>query len=1806
MCRVLIGLLTCLTLLVAMSSDESAGATSLIRTLIRQRASLKGKITVSLGKLSDDSSPATISSCKEFITNQLVKISKLDDEINANYEKLSDDPDVISDEHMKELENQTNYLIATETRLREYSQPERGANCTAGKLDLKLPNLSCPNFSGESQAATEYSAFITQFQNVVGLRTNLSDSIKFTYLRSYLRGYAFKVISHLAVTDANYNVALDILEREFLNKEFIIDELFAKLLSFKPKSNVYVDLKIYISEIRCILSDLTVHNVDLLRDSSSAKFVSHIVFSKLSKDFQQELVRKLDQGYPSFANIEKNYVEVIRTLELKNKPQQSEVKSSYNVQLPSKMPSIFKTNTNSSNIKFNSNVAGKPCKFCNVSGHTMRSCKKYCTYDSRVLRCKELNLCHLCSSSRHLADACPDNLDYKCNDCSSNKHISALCSKTQTSLNVCLNSCQAKSCNDYLLPTLTITVFYGAKQSKVRCLVDTGSQRSYISTKALNRINYPNCRNNHEFLISTFLESSTRMYSEASLAVNFGSGDCNQQIPFLLDDKFKLSFAVPSLPKAINNLQSLGNLADTSFRNCNSNDIVLEGLLGIDSLQNFKFNSINVMNGHAFQVSKGVIPYGAIDNFLTDKDLRVKYAAKPYVPEEPEISESVVSCALQPSGTYFDPVAAIYPDSAVESHLDNFFSIESVGISEKEKAGDEKVVTNFERGISFEEGKYHVQLPWIPGKIEKVQSNFNYAKAILNRVVESLTARQLRTAYNDIFEEQLADGTLEEIDLSTINPNNHIWIPHRAVVKTDPAVTTKVRPVLNCSFKVGDNLSLNDAAYKGVDLVNNLLELLLKIRSNMFLVVSDIRKAFLQIKLSSEVDKNRFSILWVNPDGSLRAFRYTTIVFGYIASPFILQCVMQYHLRKLPQNETRDMLLTNYYVDNLFFSGNNFTELEKLYRESFDIMNSGGFTLRSWFTNHCNLQAAFQADCRSTEHSTAEEKILGYRYAVPEDKLHLSDVLISDLSEVNSKRSFLSCFAKYFDPLGLAIPVLVTGKLLLREMWLSKIGWDSPLPVEIKSRCDKFLKDATLLSQFKFDRKCYLDKEKVAITVFCDASKEAYGFAVYVTSHDTNESNLLFAKVKTAPLQKKSMPTLELLSVFLAFKCLGQLLKSLTCSLISLTLAVDAQVVLAWLLTGNIKAKNQFAKNRLNDIYDLKASITKEFDITPQFIHIGTDYNVADYLTKGLTCKSFSSRFVTWNKGPDFLCKPITEWPKSNLGCLPNLDSGLTCATVSSASTDSDTIFSVSQYSSLNKLLKVTSLVIKFIKLLRKQPVDTASLRGEASRYWLQKEQQKFLNAEVDFLNKSQVTTPVPTLVRDLNLFLDKHGLVRAKGRLSKCNNVPYHIQNPVLLPRNSFLSELYVRNFHLQCKHLGVSSTLNTLRTHGFWLPRGRATVKRMLSTCYVCKKLNSLSFRYPKRTDFIGDRVNFTHPFDHTGIDHTGSFNVAIGNEICKMYLVIFTCLNIRAVHIELVPSLSVQHFLLAFIKFVNAHCHPSVIYTDNASNFVSAGKMLGSTKFDNPFTEYLEQNNVKHHKIPAYSAWVGAAWERLIRTVKLAIHKSVGRARLEYFGFVSLLSEIQCAINSRPLTYRDSDINNLDILTPNSFLNVNNYRHLNFGELDGSELQIATRTELLKTFTKREDLLDNLLTLWHDSYLLSLRETSKDMYDRYWEECISIGDIVLIAVPNRPRVWWQMGRVIELLTGTDGKTRCVKLKTPTGEGVYSTCLLYPLEISLQDVAARNPSPTIPQGKNSGAQAAHPTRAAAQRCKDRLRVCN
>ena len=204
------------------------------------------------------------------------------------------------------------------------------------------------------------------------------------------------------------------------------------------------------------------------------------------------------------------------------------------------------------------------------------------------------------------------------------------------------------------------------------------------------------------------------------------------------------------------------------------------------------------------------------------------------------------------------------------------------------------------------------------------------------------------------------------------------------------------------------------------------------------------------------------------------------------------------------------------------------------------------------------------------------------------------------------------------------------------------------------------------------------------------------------------------------------------------------------------------------------------------------------------------------------------------------------------------------------------------------------------------------------------------------------------------------------------------------------------VKEAHLNCCHLETSSTLAKIRLMGFLIPQGRQSVKGVLRHCIVCRKINSLPFQTPTGSQLPIHRVNFIRPFQQVGVDFIGHFWIRTNDEDSKMCILLFTCMSLRAVYLELLPDQCTRSFLLAFIRFTNTFGVPTYVYSDNAKTFLASGIMLSEVFVSDEFKEKFRSMSITHISIPLYSPWYGGTWESMIQTVKQCLKKLIGRKK------------------------------------------------------------------------------------------------------------------------------------------------------------------------------------------------------------------
>ena len=128
--------------------------------------------------------------------------------------------------------------------------------------------------------------------------------------------------------------------------------------------------------------------------------------------------------------------------------------------------------------------------------------------------------------------------------------------------------------------------------------------------------------------------------------------------------------------------------------------------------------------------------------------------------------------------------------------------------------------------------------------------------------------------------------------------------------------------------------------------------------------------------------------------------------------------------------------------------------------------------------------------------------------------------------------------------------------------------------------------------------------------------------------------------------------------------------------------------------------------------------------------------------------------------------------------------------------------------------------------------------------------------------------------------------------------------------------------------------------------------------------------------------ERLGFENAtFAFTGLDFFGPFEVKVARSSRKRWCCLFTCLTVRAVHIEICHSLSTDSCLLAIQRFASRRGLPSVFYSDNGTNFVGSANEIKSFVKElsepNEIESYLAERSCKWKFNPPSSPHFGGAW-------------------------------------------------------------------------------------------------------------------------------------------------------------------------------------------------------------------------------------
>ena len=757
------------------------------------------------------------------------------------------------------------------------------------------------------------------------------------------------------------------------------------------------------------------------------------------------------------------------------------------------------------------------------------------------------------------------------------------------------------------------------------------------------------------------------------------------------------------------------------------------------------------------------------------------------------------------------------------------------------------------------------------------------------------------------------------------------------------------------------------------------------------------------------------------------------------------------------------------------------------------------------------------------------------------------------LEDSMTKRSLISLYARLFDPMGLIAPFLIKPKVLFQELWSRGKQWDEKLDDDIAKEWTIWKKQLCNLKTLEIPR-CVLPQErdlhKIELHGFGDASEKAYGAAIYLCAEDKvgkRISNLIMAKSRVAPTRRITLPRLELLAAYLTAKLISYVLKALKTPVQDIYAWSDSQIVLSWIKQPCSKWK-VFVANRVQEIQQ---------KVDPdKWHHCSGEQNPADLLTRGISTKQLANSTLWWN-GPSWLLQSVDHWPKRTSfenpvkECLTEArrQSTVACHFGTTALCYPDI---ADKYESWQRLLRITAWILKWShsRGFGKKGQLSAEEIKDAELCWLKIIQKTSFRKEYENLSKGKVIESASPILKLDPVFDQEKQLIRVGGRLEFAD-IPYDAKHQIIIPKKVKLIEKLILHLHTNAFHSGPETTLAILRQR-FWIIGGRREVKRILKKCLICQHWRTKPCQQ-KMAPLPAERVQMVPAFTNIGLDFMGPLYLKAkekekSSQANKAYVCIFVCEDTRAVHLELTNNMTTEEFLQAYRRMVNRRGMSSTIHSDNQTSFHKAARVLTTSKqkmklrgFD-PKTvqELLANKGVVWKFITERASHRGGHWERVCRQIKEPLRKVLRKSLLTYTEMMTILTDIEAIINSRPLTYIGDDINDGVVLTP-ALLALNR----NLGEIPEYSTQ-KLKTSLSKRYRYLQRLQQHFWSRWLKEYLPRLSVRRKWLQKR---SPLKPNDVVLVSDDGVPRGKWILGKVVNTFPGKDGIIRTVSVRTTKG---------------------------------------------------------
>lgn len=1611
--------------------------------------------------------------------------------------------------------------------------------------NISLPQLKLPTFDG---TINQWLFYRDSFKSIIHDNNTMSNVQKFHYLRLSLEGSAADRINSLQICDDNYEVAWKLLNERFEDKQALIKNHVKALFELPTlKEESYQGLNSILDGI-----EKNINALEVLKRPTDQwdDLMIHLVTTKFDSTTKREWESRSDsRNIPtlkSLLDFLKERCRILSSLEFENNSSRQRV---------SKQP--FQRHSNSKSFATTSNKI--VCIFCK-NNHNLYTCPEFnkMTVIDRLNTAKRLRLCINCLGSNHRTKDCKSAgcrrcgkihhsmLHFQNNIGNANNAVSENSTGVFTSPGTSNNKDASTSTNSatavetfnsqhtfttstiissqILLSTALVTVFDQFNNAhKCRVLLDSGSQVNFISERLAEILHLS--RKSIDVSVSGINEMHNKVHH--SVLLKFKSNVNNYEKTISCIVLPQITGYLPSSP--VNsvklNIPVKLELADPNF----DKPAPIDMLIGADTFWDL--------------LSIGQVKLGYGLPILQKTKLGW-----------------LVSGPSQTKSETFTSHHCSISTNKLESQVAKFWEIEEFPkiqhLSEEEIYCEQHFKDTICQNT---DGRFIATIPFKQNTSVLGQSRTIATKRFLNLERKLEKNPDLKSQYHSFIREYIQLGHMSLANNQ--NDDSGFFLPHHCVLKQDSS-TTKLRVVFDGSAKTSSDISLNDIMMVGPKIQDNLFYILLRFRKHNYVLSADVVKMYRQVLIADE-QRNFQKILWrFDSESEVMVYVLNTITYGLASSAFLairsLQEIAHRHRNEYPH--IADVILHDFYVDDLLTGAETVDELRQLKESITELLYSYGFPLRKWSSNDRSflLDSNTSTLCIGDE---AQGKTLGLLWNPVDDCLLYSINTFFPNSKI-TKRLILSSTAQIFDPLGLLSPVTIRAKIILQELWKIKLSWDESLPSDLHTAWTNYHSQLQHLNTVRIPRQSFCPNAvSTELHGFCDASQAAYGACVYIRCRDmlgNYTCNLYCAKTRVAPLKLLTIPRLELSGALLLAELVDKVV-STGSHFECISYWCDSMICISWIHSSPHLLKT-FVANRVAQIQAI--SNPKAWN------YVNTQDNPADLLSRGLAPLELINSNL-WFHGPSWLIRHHSYWPSHEtnrsiltVSELPEVRNNPVALINTSGNFLCHILTFIESRSSILKLQRIFAYFFRFIHNLKQgdRPKRQGSLStnelNESLYFLIHIVQRQHFSDDYRQLSHSKPLNKRSKLL-SLNPFYDEtNKVIRVGGRLEH-SQFDFQKKHPIVLPSNSHITVIIVRDEHLRLLHAGPQALLASIRDK-FWPLSGRNLVKKIIHDCVRCFRCKARAQEYIM-SNLPSTRVSQFRPFSVSGVDYAGPFQLRDRKgryfKISKTYIALFVCFATKALHLEAVSDLTSECFLACLRRFMSRRGKCTEIHSDNGTTFVGANNDM-KIFFDshkNEITDNLANEGVQWKFITPNAPHFGGIWEAGVKSTKYHLKRVIGNAILTFEEFATVLCQIEACLNSRPLCPISTDPSDDNPLTPAHFLIGTSLTAL-------PEPNLINLTEnRITRYQRLQQIIQHFWSRWSKEYISQLQVRVK--WKTQHPQLMKIGTLVLIKEDGLPPLKWKLGRIIQMHQSPDKVIRSVTIRTSTGElkrPVVKICVL------------------------------------------------